>query len=116
MGVLPRAESDIHEKIRNLNALNQFAYGSASDVWFLNLEDSFASGLGQIYPQLFSDGVHLTTEGYIAWATGMNPLFFELLGEDPAPPQGDLGNQLSCSEIIINCDNVSLIIDYCRIL
>jgi len=99
LGTFPRVEADIHQKIRNLNVLLK-AHENSNDVFFLDMESSFATGLGQIIPGLFTDGIHLTPEGYMAWANRMNPLFFELLDSpNPTMPtstgvpggRGDLG-------------------------
>jgi len=74
LGVLPRTGSEIHGRIRNVNALIS-RYADNSEVFFFNMEFQFSTGLGTVIPELFTDGLHLTPLGYTVWAQTMNPLF-----------------------------------------
>lgn len=78
LGILPRTGTEITTRIRNVNA--QIAtYADNQSVFFLNMEGTFSTELGVVVPEYFTDGLHLTAEGYRVWASTMNPLLFEIL-------------------------------------
>lgn len=79
LGILPRGDADLHQKIREVNIeIAKFADNKV--IYFLDMEPQFSTGLGNVRPELYgSDQLHLTREGYAVWAREMGPLFNEVL-------------------------------------
>lgn len=53
------------------------------NVHFLNVNDTFIYRNGLVTPELMIDSLHLSTEGYKAWAEAMEPTLARLLGDAP---------------------------------
>ncbi|ODN03075.1 Platelet-activating factor acetylhydrolase IB subunit gamma [Orchesella cincta] len=80
LGILPRGDSGLHEKIRRVNQATNQAYTDNSRVFFLDMEEQFSTGLGQVRQELFwDDKLHLSAQGYVAWAQTMESVFNNVL-------------------------------------
>jgi lysophospholipase L1-like esterase len=89
LGILPRGGSEIHSRIQTVNSLIA-RYANGNDVFFLNMEAQFSTGLGQVVPQLYwDDQLHLSSAGYVKWAETMNPVFDEIL-HSPRPAKAGM--------------------------
>jgi len=95
LGILPRGGSEIHGRIKTVNSIiSQYADGST--VFYLDMEQQFSTGQGQVVPELYwDDQLHLSSAGYAMWAQTMNSLFFDILGR-PFPAKAVwLGDSLT---------------------
>lgn len=89
LGILPRSGSEIHGRIRTVNTLIQ-GFSNGNDIFFLNMEEQFSTGLGQVVPELFwDDQLHLSSAGYAMWAQTMNPIFDQILGSSYSSKAGN---------------------------
>lgn len=82
MGVFPRGAVDdpLRARVRELNkALRQYAE-SRSTIFFSDIGERFVSADGTISPDIMSDGVHLTEDGYRIWAESIETLVLRLVG------------------------------------
>jgi lysophospholipase L1-like esterase len=57
-------------------------YADGDRVRYLNMRDQFQVEIGQVIPDLFTDGLHLSNAGYQMWADTMDPIFQELMKFD----------------------------------
>ncbi|MBE0556884.1 MAG: hypothetical protein IH628_06590, partial [Proteobacteria bacterium] len=58
----------------------------SDEVAFVNLQDSFLQPDGTINKALFTDGIHLTQEGYQAWEKGISPIVEKFMKAPPLAP------------------------------
>ena len=89
LGILPRSadaehaeralrDPQLHDNIRAVNAeLARLADGH--DVVFLDMGPSFAGSDGGLRPELTTDRLHLSVEGYRLWARLMEPTLSAML-------------------------------------
>lgn len=56
---------------------------NADEVTFLNLQDRFLMPDGSINQAMYSDGLHLSAEGYQAWADGLAPIIQKFIPPKP---------------------------------
>ena len=57
-----------------------------NEVAFVDLQDTFLLPDGSLNKQLFTDGTHLTPEGYRVWAKGIEPLVLKFMKAPPLNP------------------------------
>ena len=78
LGVLPRGDSAINAKVKELNGLLEKLVDNNRVHW-LNMWNQFADSNGQIKTDLFhADGVHLVEKGYQVWQQTMELLLNKL--------------------------------------
>jgi lysophospholipase L1-like esterase len=83
MALLPVADPAKWEKCQRVNAINASLALDGNEVAFLNLQDSFLKPDGTIDEALFTDGTHLTKEGYQAWEKGISPVIEKFMKAAP---------------------------------
>ncbi|CAL8088112.1 unnamed protein product [Orchesella dallaii] len=95
LGIMPRGDAEIHERIRRVNqATRNFADNNR--IFFLDMEEQFSTGLGQVRQELFwDDRLHLSTQGYVVWAQTMDSLFTSVLNAPFAAKVVWMGDSLS---------------------
>jgi lysophospholipase L1-like esterase len=79
LALFPRdsKNSSLRERVSQVNgAIRSFADGE--HVLFADFGDSFRQPNGELRPELFSDGLHLTAEGYEVWYRRLDPLLEKL--------------------------------------
>lgn len=86
MALLPVADPAKWERCRRVNAINASLARDPDEVAFVNLQDSFLQPDGTINRTLYADGIHLSTQGYQAWAKGIAPLIEEFMKAPPLAP------------------------------
>lgn len=86
MALLPVADKVKWEKCQRVNAINASLTCDPNQVAFVNLQDSFLLPDGTINKSLFADGLHLTKEGYQAWAKGIAPVIDQFMKAPPLAP------------------------------
>ncbi|MBI1375238.1 MAG: hypothetical protein GC159_21175 [Phycisphaera sp.] len=87
IGILPVKQRAKWAKCQQTNRiLAGYAYPK-DEVVFLDLQDRFADADGQQKPGLFTDGTHLTTEGYTVMADALVPVIDRLIGAGPIEGQ-----------------------------
>lgn len=86
MSLLPVANAARWEKCQRVNSIQAGYVRNENEVVLLNLQDRFLQPDGRIQRPLFTDGIHLSKEGYQAWADGMAPVLEKFLkSPSPAP-------------------------------
>jgi lysophospholipase L1-like esterase len=86
MAILPVADEGKRGKCRQANAINAALVRNDNEVAFVDLQDAFLLPDGSINRQLFTDGTHLTPEGYRVWAKGIEPLVLKFMEAPPLEP------------------------------
>ena len=86
MALLPVADPAKWEKCQRVTAMNASLAFDGNEVAFLNLQDSFLKPDGTIDEALFTDGTHLTKEGYQAWEKGIFPVIEKFMKAVPLAP------------------------------
>ncbi len=86
MGILPVADRTKWEKCRQANAINAAVACNPDEVAYIDLQDKFLLPDGSINKTLFTDGTHLTLEGYRVWANSIEPLVQIAMKEPPPDP------------------------------
>ena len=86
MALLPVADKAKWEKCRRVNAINSSLALDSNEVAYINLQDSFLQPDGTINRSLFTDGIHLSKEGYQAWAKGIAPVIDQFMKAPPLAP------------------------------
>ena len=86
MGILPVSNEAKWAKCRQVNAINAATVCDPNEVAFIDVSDRFLRPDGSIDPQLFTDGTHLTAEGYRVWARSIRPLVSAMMKADPLDP------------------------------
>ena len=86
MGILPVKQPEKRARCEQVNAiLASFSLPRDEGV-FLVIGQHFLLPGGSLDPQLFTDGTHLTEEGYRAWARSIDPVLTQMLDADPLDP------------------------------
>ena len=86
MALLPVADGVKWEKCQRVNAVNaRIAYDS-NEVAYLNVQDRLLHPDGNLKRAMFTDGLHLSEEGYRAWAEGLDPLLGAFMRAPPLAP------------------------------
>jgi lysophospholipase L1-like esterase len=86
MALLPVADAAKWEKCKRVNAINSNLELNPNQVAFVNLQDHFLNADGTINNSLFTDGTHLSKEGYQAWAKGIAPVMEDFMKAPPLKP------------------------------
>ena len=86
MALLPVADEGQWAKCRQVNAINAALSRNEDEVAYVDLQDTFLLPDGSINKQLFTDGTHLTPEGYRVWAKGIEPLVLKCMKAPPLKP------------------------------
>jgi hypothetical protein len=86
MALLPVADEGQWAKCRQVNAINAALSRNEDEVAYVDLQDTFLLPDGSINKQLFTDGTHLTPEGYRVWAKGIEPLVLKFMEAPPLKP------------------------------
>ena len=86
MGILPVKQPEKRERCEKTNAiLASYAY-PRDEVVFLDAGKHFLLPDGSQNPKLFTDGTHLTEEGYRVWAKSIAPVLDEMMQAPPLNP------------------------------
>ena len=86
MALLPVADPAKWERCRQVNAINANLARDPNEVAYVNLQDSFLQPDGTINRTLYADSIHLTAQGYQAWAKGITPIIEEFVKAPPLAP------------------------------
>ena len=86
MALLPVADEVKWAKCRQVNAINAAQRHNENEVAYVDLQDKFLLADGSTNKQLFTDGIHLTAEGYRVWAKGIEPLVVKFMKAPPLDP------------------------------
>jgi len=86
MALLPVADSAKWEKCQRVNAINSNLVHNSNEVAFVNLQDAFLLTNGAINKALFTDGIHLSKEGYQAWEKSISPVIEKFMKAPPLSP------------------------------
>ena len=86
MGILPVSNRVKWAKCQQANAVNAAMTCNAREVVYLGLQDKFLQANGSINQALFSDGTHLTPEGYEVWAESLAPYVSDMMKAGPLDP------------------------------
>lgn len=87
MAILPVADKVKWAKCQQVNAINAAVEYKRDEVAYLNLQDQFLSPDGSINRNLFTDGIHLTPEGYRVWAKAIETLMKQFMEAPPLRPE-----------------------------
>ena len=88
LGILPVAKEEKWLKCRETNQiLGSYVYPE-HEVVFLDLEKRFLNEAGTIDKKLFTDGTHLTTQGYKVMAAALAPHIERLVAMGPVIEEG----------------------------
>ncbi len=83
LAILPVKQAVKWDKVKETNRiLAGYAYPK-DEVVFLDLQDRFIGEDGKLKPALFTDGTHLTTEGYQVMADAIQPEIDRLINLGP---------------------------------
>lgn len=86
MALLPVADGTKWEKCQRVNAINASLTLDSNEVAYINLQNSFLQPDGTLNRALFTDGIHLSKEGYQAWAKGLAPVMEDFMKAPPLAP------------------------------
>lgn len=86
MALLPVADTAKWGKCQRVNAINASLALDSNEVAYLNLQDSFLQPDGTINKTLFTDGIHLSKEGYQAWEKGLSRVIEKFMKAPPLAP------------------------------
>ena len=86
MALLPVSDEGQRAKCGQVNAINAALVRNDNEVAFVDLQDKFLLPDGSINRQLYTDGTHLTPEGYRVWAKGIEPLVLKFMEAPPLKP------------------------------
>ena len=79
MGILPVANDKKRAKCRQVNEHLREVVFDMKEVLYVDLWDNFVDSDGSLRKELFTDGTHLTTEGYRVWAARIEPLIAKMV-------------------------------------
>lgn len=86
MATLPVSDDDKRATCRQASAINAALVRNDNEVAYLDLQDTFLLPDGSFNKQLFTDGTHLTAEGYRTWAKGIEPFVLKFMKAPPLKP------------------------------
>ncbi len=84
MGLLPVSDRAKWEKCKEVNAIQASIKRDSDEVAFIDLQDSFVMPDGNINRVLYTDGLHLTAEGYQTWERGISNKIDEFMKAPPS--------------------------------
>ena len=79
MGILPVATAAKRDKVRQVNEHLAGIEFKKNEAVYLDLWGTFTNEDGTVKKDLFTDGTHLTEEGYRVWAKALEPLIAEMV-------------------------------------
>lgn len=79
MGILPVSNKTKWAKCQQTNAINAALTYNTEEVVYLDLQDQFLQSDGCINTALFSDGTHLTPDGYRVWTDSLAPIVSKMM-------------------------------------
>ncbi len=79
MGILPVKQPEKRARCEEVNAILATYVYPRNEVVFLDVGKHFLLPGGSQDPKLFSDGTHLTEEGYRVWARSIAPVLDEMM-------------------------------------
>jgi lysophospholipase L1-like esterase len=83
LGILPVKQELKQAKVAETNLILAGYRYPEDEVVFLDLADRFTNADGSLKPELYTDGTHLTTEGYTVMADAIQPEIDRLIGLGP---------------------------------
>ncbi len=86
MALLPVADPAKWGQCQRVNAINARLALDSNEVAYLNLQDQFLQPDGTPNRSLYTDGIHLSKEGYQAWAKGLGPVIGKFMEAPPLAP------------------------------
>jgi len=86
MAILPVDDKIKWAKCQQVNAINATVDYNRNELAYIDLQDKFLLPDGTINRSLFTDGTHLTTEGYRVWAKSIEPLVESFMNAPPPRP------------------------------
>jgi len=86
MATLPVSDDDKRATCRQASAINAALVRNDNEVALVDLQDKFILPDGSLNKALFTDGTHLTPEGYRVWAKGIEPLVLKFMEAPPLDP------------------------------
>jgi len=86
LGILPVSNKTKWVECQKTNARNATLAYNKDEVIYLDLKDQLLLPDGSINKTLFSDGTHLTPEGYQVWAKSMEPMISKIMMAQPLDP------------------------------
>jgi len=86
MATLPVSDEGKRATCRQASAINAALVRNDNEVAFVDLQDTFLLPDGSLNKQLFTDGTHMTPEGYRVWAKGIEPLVLKFMKAPPLKP------------------------------
>jgi acyl-CoA thioesterase-1 len=86
LGILPVSDGTKWAKCQQVNAFNAALACNKDEVVFLDLQDKFLKSDGTIDKRLYTDGTHLTSEGYCVWAKSIDPVVSAMMNAKPLDP------------------------------
>ena len=86
MATLPVSDEGKRATCRQASAINAALVRNDNEVAFVDLQDTFLLPDGSLNKQLFTDGTHMTPEGYRVWAKGIEPLVLKFMEAPPLNP------------------------------
>jgi beta-glucosidase len=86
MGILPVKQEEKWKRCQQVNARLAALGYNRDEVVFIDAAKDFIQTDGTPDPKLYTDGTHLTEEGYRTWARSIDPVLQRMLAADPLDP------------------------------
>ena len=86
LGLLPVADPVKWEKCRRVNAIQAAVVRNSDEVTFMDLQEHFLLDDGTPDKALFTDGLHLSADGYRVWAAAIQPKIDAFIEAPPLKP------------------------------
>ncbi|MCE9520454.1 MAG: hypothetical protein K8R87_12985 [Verrucomicrobia bacterium] len=86
LAILPVADKVKWAKCQQANASNAADACNPNEVAYVDLQEKFLLPDGSINKRLYTDGTHLSTEGYRVWAQGIEPIVKKFMDAPPLDP------------------------------
>ncbi len=86
MGILPVKQPEKWARCQQVNRIQASLACNRDEVVFLDAGKTFLQADGSLDPKLFTDGTHLTEQGYRTWARGIDPVLKDMLEAKPLDP------------------------------
>jgi lysophospholipase L1-like esterase len=86
MGILPVKQPEKRARCEETNAILASYAFPRDEVVFLDVGKNFLLPDGSQNPKLFTDGTHLTEEGYRVWAKSIAPVLDKMMQAPPLNP------------------------------
>ena len=86
MALLPVADRAKWKLCQKVNAIQAAVTRDSTEVAFIDLQERFLQADGSINKSLFTDGLHLSAEGYQTWAKGIAAQVDEFMKAPPLKP------------------------------